>query len=152
MGLIPSVDNMPSAKFIFPTNFGTIPSNQSFTVRVAVRHIETGWFTNAMKTYLSSPQVVNAAGDVIGHSHIVIEQLTEGFNQTTPTDPKNPTYFQGLNAPAVDGVLSWEVPSDKVGPGYYRIAVIHSAANHQPIAVPVARRGALGDMVYFSVV
>jgi len=124
---------MPSAKFIFPTNFGTIPKNQSFTVQVAVSHLETGWFTNAMKTYMSSPQVVNAVGDVIGHSHIVIEQLPGGFNQTTPTDPKNVIYFQGLNAPAVDGVLSWEVPSISVPPpGYYRIAVVHSAANHQP--------------------
>ena len=131
IGLIPSVNNMPSAKFIFPTNFGTVPKNQSFTVQVAINHIETGWFTNPMKTFMSSPQVLNAAGDVIGHSHIAIEHLAGGFNQTTPTDPTNVTYFQGLNAPAVNGVLSWEVPYNAVGPGYYRIAVIHSAANHQ---------------------
>ena len=122
---------MPSAKFIFPTNFGTIPVNQTFTVQVAIQHLDTGWFTNPDKTYMSGPQEVNAAGDVMGHSHVVIELLT-GFNQTTPTDPKDFKYFKGLNGPAVNGVLSCDVPSDRLGVGYYRIAVIHSGANHQP--------------------
>lgn len=123
---------MPSAKFIFPTNFGTIPVNQSFTVQVAISHLDTGWFTNPNLTYISAPQEVNAAGDVMGHSHVVIELLTDGFNQTKPTDSKEFAYFQGLNAPAVDGVLSCTVPQDKLGAGHYRIAVIHSASNHQP--------------------
>ena len=131
IGLIPSVDNIPSAKFMFPTNFGTVPKNQSFTVQVAIRHLETGWFTNPMNTYMSSPQVVNAAGDVIGHSHIVIERLADGFNQTTPTDPTKFEVFQGLNAPAVNGVLAWEV-TPGLDSGHYRIAVIHTGANHQP--------------------
>jgi len=121
---------MPSAKFIFPTNLATVPVNQSFTVQVAINHLETGWFTNPAKTYMSSPQIVNAAGDVIGHSHVVIELLT-GFDQTTPTDPKTFKYFKGLNAPAVNGVLSCNV-TNGLAVGYYRIAVIHSGANHQP--------------------
>ena len=120
---------MPSAKFIFPTNFETLAVNQTFTVQVAISHLETGWFTNPQKTYMSSPQEVNSSGDVIGHSHIVVEQLT-GFNQTTPTNPKTFTYFKGLNAPAVNGTLSGEVTGG-LDPGFYRIAVIHSAANHQ---------------------
>ncbi|KAF9650676.1 hypothetical protein BDM02DRAFT_3185166 [Thelephora ganbajun] len=149
-GVIPSVDNMPSAKFIFPPNFAALTKNASFTVEVAISHLDTGWFTNPQKTFMSSPQEVNARGDVIGHSHIVIERLT-GFGQTTPTDPKSFVYFKALNDPAVKGVLS-TVISGGLPAGYYRIAVFHTGANHQPIAVPVAQRGALDDIVYFSVI
>jgi len=165
------VDNMPSAKFISPQNFATLPRDQNVTVQIAISHLETGWFTNPLKTYMSSPQEVNTSGDVIGHSHVVVDVLT-GFNQTTPTDPKNPAFFQGLNSPAVNGVLS-VVIGGGFPAGYYRIAVIHATANHQPsasnrshlpekrrvllipalksvVALPVARRGATGDMVYVS--
>jgi len=165
---------MPSAKFIFPRNFDIIPKGQNFTAQIAISHLETGWFTNPQKTYMTGPQEVNSSGDVMGHSHITIDALT-GFGQTTPTDPKNPAFFQGLNLPAVNGVLSYVVGGDKLSPGYYRISVSHSASNHQPgasnrghlpewqrrvlpivtlesvVALPVARRGATGDMVYVSI-
>ena len=172
MGVIPSVDNMPSAKFISPQNFATFPRNQNITVQIAISHLETGWFTNPLKTYMTSPQDVNMSGDVLGHSHVTVDALT-GFNQTTPTDPRNPAFFQGLNSPAVNGVLS-VVIGGGLPAGYYRIAVSHAGANHQPsasnrnnlpdqrrasliaalkcvVALPVARRGATDDMVYVSI-
>jgi hypothetical protein len=123
---------MPSAKFIFPPNFETLAKNKDFTVQVAISHLETGWFTNPQTTYLSSPQEVNSSGDIMGHSHIVIESIT-GFGQTTPTNPKNFMFFKGLNDPAVNGILS-TVVSGGLPAGYYRIAAIHSGANHQPSA------------------
>jgi hypothetical protein len=123
---------MPSAKFIFPPNFDAVTKEQTFTVQIAISHLETGWFTNPEKTYMSSPQEVNSSGDVIGHSHIVIERLT-GFGQTTPTDPKSFVFFKGLNAAAVNGVLSTDVTGG-LSAGYYRIAAVHSGANHQPSA------------------
>lgn len=132
IGIIPSVDNIPSAKFIFPPNFAALAKNRMFTIQVAINHLETGWFTNPDTTFLSAPLVVNADGDVMGHSHVVIELLT-GFGQTTPTDPKQFVFFKGLNLPAVDGVLSTNVTGG-LPAGYYRIAVIHSGANHQPSA------------------
>lgn len=132
IGVIPSVDNMPSAKFIFPPNFAALAKNTMFTVQVVVNHLETGWFTNPDTTFLSAPLVVNANGDIMGHSHVVIELLT-GFGQTTPTNPKSFVFFKGLNLPAVNGVLSTNVTGG-LPPGYYRIAVIHSGANHQPSA------------------
>jgi hypothetical protein len=170
--VIPSVDNIPSAKFIFPPNFAALAKNKAFTVQVVINNLETGWFTNPDSTFLSAPLVVNAEGDIMGHSHVVIEQLT-GFGQTTPTDPKQFVYFKALNSPAVNGVLSTNVTGG-LPAGYYRIAAIHSGANHQPsacnlcyipgmphgladcraleslVASPVAQRGAMGDMVYVS--
>jgi len=123
---------------------------------------------------MSSPQEVNTSGDVIGHSHLVIEALS-GFGQTTPTDPKNFVFFKALNDRAVDGVLS-TVITGGLSAGYYRISTIHTAANHQPstsnrghvpeqrrvllvliaalesvVGLPVAQRGAMGDMVYVSI-
>jgi len=121
---------MPAAKFIFPPNFAALAQHQDFTVEIAITHLETGWFTNPTNTFLSSPQEVNTSGDVIGHSHFVIERLT-GFGQTTPTDPKSFVYFKGLNDPAQGGILS-SVVSGGLAAGYYRIAVMHSGMNHQP--------------------
>jgi len=149
IGVLPSVDNLPSAKFIFPPNFAALAKHTMFTIQVAISHLETGWFTNPDTTFLSAPLVVNANGDIMGHSHVVIELLT-GFGQTTPTVPKHFVFFKGLNLPAANGVLSTNVTGG-LPAGYYRIAVINSGANHQPIASPVSQRGAMGDMVYFSV-
>ncbi|KAF9786074.1 hypothetical protein BJ322DRAFT_765437 [Thelephora terrestris] len=150
IGVIPSVDNIPSAKIIFPPNFETLAKNSTFTIKVAVNNLETGWATNSNTTFLSAPVVVNANGDVMGHSHVVAELLT-GFGQTTPTNPKLFAFFKRLELPAVNGVLSTNVTGG-LPAGHYRLAVIHSGANHQPIAAPVAQRGAMGDMVYFTVI
>jgi len=147
-GVIPSQDNMPSAKFIFPPNFAAVTKNQTFTIQIAINHLETGWFTNSFESYFAAPVQVNADGDVIGHSHVVIQKLT-GFGQTTPLDPKTFVFATVITTAAVNGVLSVNAPALDVG--FYRIATFHSAANHQPIAVPIPRHGAMGDMVYFSV-
>ncbi|KAH9891078.1 hypothetical protein C8Q73DRAFT_802875 [Cubamyces lactineus] len=146
MGVIASVANMPSSKFIFPTNGGTVPANQNFTIKMAIQHLETGHFTNANENYFAAPQVVNAQGDIQGHSHVVIDPLT-AIDQTTPTDPLNDfVFFKGLNDVAVGGVLSVEVGGG-LPAGAYRLASINTAANHQPALVAVAQHGALDDMI-----
>jgi len=150
MGVIPSRDNIPSAKFIFPPNFEALAKNKTFTVKVAINNLETGWFTNPFTTFLSAPLEVNADGNIMGHSHVVIEKLT-GFGQTTPTDPTKFVFFKGIDDVAVNGVLSTNVTGG-LAAGYYRIAVINLGANHQPIAAPISQRGAMSDMVYFSVI
>lgn len=144
MGVIAAKTNMPAAKFVKPANLDTIPANTNFTVALALNHLETGHFVNAATNYFAAPQVVNAQGDIQGHSHIVIEKL-ESLKQTTPADPVNFAYFKGLNAPAENGVLSVVVPG--LPAGVYRLASINSAANHQPALVAVAQHGSLDDMV-----
>jgi len=150
IGVIPSVNNLPSSKFIFPPNFAAVAKNQPFTVQVAVNNLETGWFTNPANTYLSAPQEVNMDGNILGHSHIVIERLS-GFGQTTPPNPRNFDFFKGLNDRTVGGVMQGDV-TPGLSAGYYRITLIHTAMNHQPVVLPIAQHGAMGDMVYFSVV
>jgi len=150
MGMLPSTDNMPSAKFVFPTNGdNSLMEHTPFTVKLAIQNLQTGSFVNPEENYLAAPQQLNAQGQIIGHSHIVIESLS-AFDQTTPTNPKTFAFFQGVNAPATDGILSATVTSG-LPAGSYRIASMVAAANHQPVIVPVAQRGSPDDAVYFTV-
>ncbi|OCB85982.1 hypothetical protein A7U60_g6877 [Sanghuangporus baumii] len=149
MGVIAARTNMPSSKFVFPKNNDTIPANQAFTIKMAINHLESGNFVNAATNYFSAPQQVNSGGDIVGHSHVVVDFL-DSLDQTKPTTPGTFAFFKGLNAPADNGILTADV--DKGLPaGAYRLASINSAANHQPVLVAVAQHGSLDDMVYFTV-
>ncbi|KAI0356148.1 hypothetical protein OH77DRAFT_236918 [Trametes cingulata] len=148
MGIIAAKTNMPSSKFIEPENLATIPAHTNFTVKMAITNLETGHFVNAATNYFAAPQVVNAQGNIQGHSHIVIDPLTS-LKQTQPTDPTGFVYFKGLNTAAEGGVLEATVPG--LPAGTYRLASINTAANHQPALVAVAQHGALDDMIYFTV-
>lgn len=149
MGIIAATTNMPSCKFQFPTNGANIPANQAFTIKMAIKNLDTGNFVNAQENYFSAPQFTGSSGNVQGHSHVVIEQL-DSMTQTTPTDPTKFAFFKGLNDAAQGGVLTADVTSG-LPAGTYRMASINSAANHQPVLVAVAQHGSLDDMVYFTV-
>jgi len=148
MGVIPSSDNMPSAKFITPKNGDTLKENTSFTIKLAVANFQTGAFTNTNGTYFAAPQQLNGQGQIIGHSHVVVETLT-ALDQTTPTDPKKFAFFKGLNAAAADGVLTADVTAG-LPAGFYKLSSVNTAANHQPVLVPIARHGSLDDTIYVS--
>jgi len=149
MGQIPSSDNMPSSKFVVPKNGDKIPANQQFTVQMAIRNMVTGNFVNAQANYFAAPQQLQN-GVIMGHSHVVIEQLTS-LDQVAPTNPKNFVFFKGLNAPAQGGTLS-AVVTNGLPPGAYRICSINTSSNHQPVVVPIAQHGGLDDCSYFQAV
>jgi hypothetical protein len=147
MGLIAAQTKMPACKFVHPKNMDTLPSDTSFVVQMAVKNLETGNFVNAQTNYYSAPQQLDATGAVIGHSHFVIEAL-DSLAQTTPLDNTKFAFFQGVNTKAdAKGILSVNVTAG-LPAGYYRLASINSAANHQPVLVAVAQHGSLDDMVY----
>jgi hypothetical protein len=149
MGLIPSTDNMPSAKFVFPTNNGVLNANATFNITLAVSNFDSGNFVNADTNYFAAPQQLSSQGQVVGHAHAVVESIS-ALDQTTPTDPNKFVFFKGLNDKAVDGLLTTAVAGG-LPAGTYRLSSIMTAANHQPIVVPVAQRGSLDDVVYFTV-
>ena len=93
MGVIAATTNMPSSKFVFPKNNDNIGSGQKFTVIMAIQKMETGNFVNANENYFAAPQQLNGQGQIIGHSHIVIEKLSS-LTQTTPTDPRVFAFFK----------------------------------------------------------
>lgn len=149
MGVIASTNNMPSAKFQSPKNLDKIQANKSFTVKLGIKNLATGNFVNADANYFSAPQNIDNSGNIIGHSHVVIEQIN-GLSDTTVLDPSKFAFFKGLNEKAQDGVLSVDV-TDGLPAGTYRMATINSAANHQPVLVAVAQHGSLDDMIYVRV-
>jgi hypothetical protein len=149
MGSIPSVNDMPSAKFVVPANGDTLPANTAFTITMAIANMETGNFVNADENYFAAPQQLNGQGQIIGHSHVVVESLTS-LGQTTPTNPQVFAFFKGLNAAAVNGQLTADVTAG-LPAGFYKVSSINTAANHQPVLVPVAQHGSLDDVAYFTV-
>ncbi|KZT05288.1 uncharacterized protein LAESUDRAFT_237697 [Laetiporus sulphureus 93-53] len=149
MGLIAATTAMPSAKFVNPKNLDTIAANTNFTIQMAISNLDTGFFVNPDTNYFAAPQTLNAQGLIVGHSHVVIEQL-QSMTQTTTTDPTTFAFFKGLNAAAENGELSTTVAGG-LPAGVYRMASINAAANHQPVLVAVAQHGSLDDMVYFTV-
>lgn len=93
IGAIPSTEKMPSSKFTNPKNGATIAADKQFTISMAISNLETGAFVNAQENYFAGPQQLNNKGTIIGHSHVVVEQLT-ALDQTTPTDPKKFAFFK----------------------------------------------------------
>ncbi|KAJ6626937.1 hypothetical protein B0H10DRAFT_466332 [Mycena sp. CBHHK59/15] len=148
IGLIPSVDHMPSCKFSFPKNGDTITANTAFTATLNVANFHTGVFTNAQKTYFAAPQTLDGSGLIIGHSHMVIEALT-AIDQIEPNNPTKFTFFKGVDTAAVNGALTVNVAAG-VPAGTYRICSINSSSNHQPVIVPIAQHGSLDDCSYFT--
>ncbi|KAI0668897.1 hypothetical protein C8Q78DRAFT_215557 [Trametes maxima] len=148
MGLIAPTTAMPSSKFVNPKNLATIPANTNFTIQMAIKNLETGHFTNAQANYFAAPQQLNAQNTIQGHSHVVIEAIPS-LDTTQVTDPNKFAFFKGLNDKAVNGVLSVEVGGG-LPAGFYRMASINAAANHQPALVAIAQHGSLDDMVYVS--
>jgi hypothetical protein len=53
MGSIPSRDKMPSCKFTFPKNGGTVPADKVFTITMKTKNLNTGSFVNANTNYFS---------------------------------------------------------------------------------------------------
>jgi hypothetical protein len=129
LGDIPSTKTMPSAKFQFPKNFGTIRANKPFTITMAINNLETGDFTNAEAAYFSAPQQLNKQGVITGHSHVVVEQIGS-LQSTTLNNPNKFAFFKGLNGQAVNGLLTADVTGG-LPAGVYRLSSINSAANHQ---------------------
>jgi len=149
MGIIAATTNMPAAKFVSPVNGQDIAPNTAFTISMAVNHLETGNFVNAETNYYAAPQQVNAAGDIIGHTHFTVQSIPS-FTSTTPLDSSVFAFFKGVNGAAVNGVVSESVTAG-LPAGVYRVCSINTDANHAPCLVAVAQHGSLDDCVYFSV-
>ncbi|KAI0281978.1 hypothetical protein BGY98DRAFT_956889 [Russula aff. rugulosa BPL654] len=150
MGDIPNTNNIPTCKYVFPQNLDTLKANQAFTMKLAVANVELGTFTNAETNYYAAPQQLNAKGQIIGHTHLVIEQI-DSLKSTTPTKPLAFAFFKGVNTPAgADGTISVPVPSG-LPAGTYRCGTIGTQANHVPWSVAVAQHGIMEDVVYITV-
>lgn len=55
--------------------------------------VQSGSFVNATSNYYSAPANTNAAGVLVGHSHVVIEAI-DSLTTTQPTDPTKFAFFK----------------------------------------------------------
>ncbi|OAA48607.1 hypothetical protein NOR_01857 [Metarhizium rileyi] len=138
---------MVSSLITSPRNGDTLGANQAFQIRVQMRNIVTGQFTNATSTYYSAPQQLDKSGRIFGHTHFSLQQLE---NQNQAPNPRVFTFFKGVNDPAQAGLLTADVEKG-LSPGTYRVCSMASSSNHQPVMMPVAQRGAQDDCIRFNV-
>ncbi|KAJ6569553.1 hypothetical protein B0H19DRAFT_885660, partial [Mycena capillaripes] len=131
IGQIPSSTNMPSSKFQNPPNLGTVAANTAFNITLQTQGIQLGTFTNAQKTYFGNPQTLNGKGQIIGHTHVVIEAI-DAITTTKISNPQAFIFFKGVNDPQ-DAQGNVVVPvAAGVAAGAYRMCTIVSSSTHQP--------------------
>ncbi|KAK2594028.1 hypothetical protein QQS21_008247 [Conoideocrella luteorostrata] len=150
MGKIPATNRMISSIIVSPKNSEKVPAGKEFEIKVKVLNLAAGNFTNPASTYYSAPQNLNSDGMVIGHTHFTIQNTGENLSPETPLDPTNVKFFKGVNT-AGDGAgqLSASVEGG-LPAGNYRLCTLIAAANHQPVIMPVAMRGAQDDCIRFT--
>lgn len=150
MGDIPSSNNMISSLITNPAPGDTLASNTPFDITVQVTNLAAGTFTNPLLTYYAAPQALKG-GIIVGHTHVTVQSLGNSIVASTPPDPQTFTFFKGINdAGNGKGLLSATVAAG-LPAGAYRVCTMTSAANHQPVLMPVAQRGAQDDCTKFLV-
>lgn len=89
-------------------------------------------------------------GSVVGHTHISVQDIGDA-KTTTPPDANKFAFFKGINdAGDGKGTLSANLTAG-LPAGSYRVCSMTSAANHQPVLMPIAQRGPQDDCVRFTV-
>ncbi|KUJ13648.1 uncharacterized protein LY89DRAFT_144489 [Mollisia scopiformis] len=151
MGKIPSTANMISGIITSPKPGENIAANKDFTISIQTKGLTAGSFTNAAATYYSAPQDLASNGQVIGHTHLTVQDLGNSLQPTTAPDPTAFVFFKGVNdAGNNKGLLSATVTGG-LPAGNYRVCSMTSSSNHQPVLMPVAQRGAQDDCQKFTV-
>jgi hypothetical protein len=150
MGVLAPSTNMPSSKFIKPKNLDAIKAHTTFEIKMAIRHLDTGHFSNPNTTYYAAPQRLNSGNDIIGHPHFVIEKLSS-VTSTDPSDPSKFVYFKGVDTAADEAGNVSATVTNGLPAGAYKLSSINSSANHAPVLVAVAQHGSLDDQVYVRV-
>jgi transcription initiation factor TFIID subunit 15 len=151
MGKIPSQDNMITAVITNPKVGVKVPSDTTFNIEVQTQHLTAGKFTNPTTNYYTAPQDLDAKGDIIGHCHVTVQDIGD-MQAVNPPDPKNFAFFKGIDDAGNGQGLLKAVVTDGLPVGIYRVCTMISAANHQPVNMPVAQRGAQDDCTKFEVV
>jgi hypothetical protein len=150
MGDIPAKTNMVSSIILNPQNGDEIPSDTTFNITVQVSNLVAGSFTDADTTYYAGPQFLQG-GNIVGHTHVTVQDLGKNLNPQVPPDPTQFAFFKGINdAGNGEGTLS-AIVTGGLPAGNYRVCTMASASNHQPVLMPVAQRGSPDDCTKFTV-
>ncbi|KZL77138.1 ribosomal protein S17 [Colletotrichum tofieldiae] len=150
MGKIPAQKNMISAIITNPQPGTKLQASTTFNVSVQTTHLKAGVFVNPTTNYYTAPQDLDGAGDIIGHCHVTIQDIGS-MDSTTPPDPSKFAFFKGIDDAGNGKGLLQATVSGGLPAGTYRVCTMIAAANHQPVAMPVAQRGAQDDCTKFEV-
>ncbi|KAL4808823.1 hypothetical protein BDV18DRAFT_157760 [Aspergillus unguis] len=155
MGEIPSAKNMISTIITHPLPGQPLPARTSFAVKFQTSNLTAGSVTNPSLTVYSAPQSLRD-GKVIGHVHVTIQFLLDYSNVEEmlilPPNPAEFVFFETVFGVG-DGKGGFGVVVEEGLPaGLYRVCTMVAASNHQPVIMPVVRRGAQDDCQKFSVV
>ncbi|KAF8860953.1 hypothetical protein BDZ45DRAFT_294129 [Acephala macrosclerotiorum] len=151
MGDIPAKTAMVSSVITFPTTGGQdIASDTTFNISVQTSNLVAGSFTNADATYFAAPQFLSG-GQVVGHTHVTVQDLGNSLNPTTALDATQFAFFKGINDAGNGKGLLQAVVTGGLPAGNYRVCTMASASNHQPVIMPVAQRGTADDCTKFVV-
>jgi transcription initiation factor TFIID subunit 15 len=142
---------MPSSLVTFPGNNQDLAENTTFQIVVNTIGMNLGHFTNAKATYYSAPTFLDDNGLIIGHTHVTVQDLGGSFNPSAPLDPQVFSFFLGINTPANADNQVFANVTGGLPAGFYRVCTMVANANHSPLQMPVAQRGAQDDCKYFSV-
>lgn len=151
MGQIPAKTNMVSSIIVNPQTGKSIASDTTFNITVQMNNLLAGSFTNADATYFSVPQTVSSGGQVIGHTHVTVQDLGSSLNPTQALDATQFAFFKGINDAGNGQGLLNAVVDGGLPAGNYRVCTMASASNHQPVIMPVAQRGTADDCTKFVV-
>lgn len=151
MGDLPAKTAMVSSVITFPTTGGKdIASDTTFNISVQMSNLVAGSFTNADATYFSAPQFLQG-GQVVGHTHVTVQDLGNSLNPTQALDATQFAFFKGINDAGNGKGLLQAVVTGGLPAGNYRVCTMASASNHQPVIMPVAQRGTADDCTKFVV-
>lgn len=152
MGDIPAKNLMVSSMITFPLQgSASIQSDTTFTITVQMSNLVAGSFTNADATYYSAPQALSG-GQVVGHTHVTVQDMGATLNPTKALDPTKFAFFKGINDVGNGQGLLSAVVTGGLPAGNYRVCTLASSSNHQPVIMPVAQRGTVDDCTKFTVI
>ncbi|CAG8591037.1 5665_t:CDS:1 [Ambispora gerdemannii] len=143
IGEIPDVSQMVSSLITTPENGQVLKANTPFTVSVISANLATGNFDDPETEYYKFSQQLNKKGFIKGHTHITVQRL---ISTKSAPDARDPIFFKGLNNITKESTLSVEVTPGLI-PGIYRICTMTASFAHQPLIMPVAKRGAQDDCI-----
>ncbi|CAG8723217.1 7849_t:CDS:1, partial [Racocetra fulgida] len=145
-GQIPSNLNMVSSLIISPTDGEKIKEKKPFVIKVKVKNLNTGFFSDPNAEYYTAQQQLGKNGFINGHCHVTVQRLD---GDEIP-DPTKFVFFKGLEDKAKNNELSVKVDHG-LPSGFYRLCTMASALTHQPVIMPVAQRGSQDDCIRFKV-
>lgn len=115
-----------------------------------MNNLEAGTFTNPDSTYYSAPQQLKG-GKIVGHTHVTVQDLGGTLTPKVAPDAAKFVFFKGINDAGNGNGLLQAAVKGGLPAGSYRVCTMAAGANHQPVLMPVAQRGAQDDCTKFTV-